>query len=235
MSGSELPPAPWWCGDVIGEGASQESAVLGETRQRGLRVRRRSRSRTRCSSRRKPAGWPTSISSTAISANRTSGLNAPVQAWQVVRERATSALRHAARRRRHPAGRPHRRACHAAAPLEPGQGGRRAGGAAFRQPGIGKSRGADLVRKHRGGAAHPIRYQCSPYHTNSALYPIAEQLRRMAGIDAGDNAETQLGKLETMLALAFDDVSEVAPLFAALLSIDVGKSLRGLVASAWKL
>jgi predicted ATPase len=27
-----------------------------------------------------------------------------------------------------------------------------------------------------------LRYYCSPYHTNSALYPVIEQLERTAGV-----------------------------------------------------
>jgi class 3 adenylate cyclase/tetratricopeptide (TPR) repeat protein len=92
------------------------------------------------------------------------------------------------------------------------------------EPGIGKSRLlAEVLRKRVSGEPHTlVRYQCSPYHTHSALYPIVEQIRRAAGFDETDNACSQLDKLEDSLRLAFDDVSEVAPLFAALLSINAG-------------
>jgi class 3 adenylate cyclase/tetratricopeptide (TPR) repeat protein len=92
------------------------------------------------------------------------------------------------------------------------------------EPGIGKSRLAEELREKVSGEPHTlvVRYQCSPYHTHSALYPIVEQIRRDARFDETDNACSQLDKLEKLLRRAFDDVSEVAPLFAALLSISTG-------------
>ena len=91
------------------------------------------------------------------------------------------------------------------------------------EPGIGKSRLAEVLCERVYGEPHTlVRYQCSPYHTHSALYPIVEQIRRAAGFDETDNACSQLDKLEASLHLAFDDVSEVAPLFAALLAINAG-------------
>jgi class 3 adenylate cyclase/tetratricopeptide (TPR) repeat protein len=92
------------------------------------------------------------------------------------------------------------------------------------EPGIGKSRLAEVLREKVSAEPHTlvVRYQCSPYHTHSALYPIVEQIRRAAEFDETDSACSQLDKLEKLLRRAFDDVSEVAPLFAALLSIDAG-------------
>src|SRR5207237_481855 len=45
------------------------------------------------------------------------------------------------------------------------------------EPGIGKSRLAGVLRERLGQEQHRVlRYQCSPYHVNSALYPAIEQL-----------------------------------------------------------
>lgn len=88
------------------------------------------------------------------------------------------------------------------------------------EPGIGKSRLAAALAGHLSNQHHAqFRYQCSPYHANSALRPIIEQLEQRAGFKADDTAEARLDKLEALLALATGEVKVVAPLFAALLSI----------------
>jgi class 3 adenylate cyclase/tetratricopeptide (TPR) repeat protein len=90
-------------------------------------------------------------------------------------------------------------------------------------PGIGKSRLVQaLCEEISADSYNLVRYQCSPYHVNSALYPIIEQIRRAAGFDETDDAASQLKKLETLLGPASDGASGVVPLFATLLSINVG-------------
>src|SRR5262249_14018825 len=64
-----------------------------------------------------------------------------------------------------------------------------------------------------------LRYQCSPYDTNSALRPFIAQLERAAAFKAEDTPEQRLDKLEAVLAMGASQVQTVAPLFAALLSI----------------
>jgi len=92
------------------------------------------------------------------------------------------------------------------------------------EAGFGKSRIAQALRDHVAGEAHlHIRYQCSPYFTNSALYPVVEQLTHAAGWAHGDSPERKLDKLEAMLKLAMDDISAVVPLFASLLSVPSGE------------
>ena len=44
----------------------------------------------------------------------------------------------------------------------------------------------------------------------------------LPGFDEADDADSKIDKLEASLRIAFDDVSDVAPLFAALLSINAG-------------
>ena len=68
-----------------------------------------------------------------------------------------------------------------------------------------------------------MRYQCSPYHTNSALHPFIAQLERAAGIRSQDTPEQKLDKLDTMLALGTQEVAKATPLIAALLSISTGE------------
>src|SRR5262249_19622308 len=61
------------------------------------------------------------------------------------------------------------------------------------EPGIGKSRLAAALAERIAGQPHTrLRYQCSPYHSNSALRPFITQLERAAGFkaDGPSNAST---------------------------------------------
>ena len=68
-----------------------------------------------------------------------------------------------------------------------------------------------------------LRYQCSPFHQNSALYPIIEQFEYAAGFTREDSPEQKLDKMEAMLAGTPDELAGVAPLFAALLSLPLDR------------
>src|SRR5216684_3026440 len=91
------------------------------------------------------------------------------------------------------------------------------------EAGIGKSRLSAALAKRVAREPHTqFRYQCSPYHANSALHPIIDQLERAAEFKADDTPERRLDKLEALLALGTTQVQAIAPLFAALLSIPLG-------------
>jgi class 3 adenylate cyclase/predicted ATPase len=100
------------------------------------------------------------------------------------------------------------------------------------EPGIGKSRLAAALAEHIASEPHTrLRYQCSPYHTNSALHPFITQLERAAGFKADDTSEQRLDKLEALLAMGASRIEGVAPLFASLLSIPFGERYPPLVLS----
>ena len=64
------------------------------------------------------------------------------------------------------------------------------------EPGIGKSRLVREVRARLKDEPHVrLLYQCSPHHTTSPLHPVIEQLERAAGFAAGDRTEAKLDKL----------------------------------------
>jgi hypothetical protein len=91
------------------------------------------------------------------------------------------------------------------------------------EPGIGKSRIAQTVVERLSGERHTrLRYFCSPYHQDSALYPAITQLERAAEFRREDTADQRLDKFEVVLAQATNDLREVAPLIADLLSIPTG-------------
>src|SRR6516165_3157065 len=92
------------------------------------------------------------------------------------------------------------------------------------EPGIGKSRLAAALAERIAGQPHTrLRYQCSPYHTNTALRPFIAQLERAAGFKADNAPEQRLDKLEAVIAMGASRARAVAPLFAALLSIPFGE------------
>ncbi|WP_213288773.1 adenylate/guanylate cyclase domain-containing protein [Bradyrhizobium sp. sGM-13] len=92
------------------------------------------------------------------------------------------------------------------------------------EAGIGKSRLVAMFCENPVLGAHcRVRYQCSPYHINSALHPFVAQLERGAGIRSQDTTEQKLDKLEAMLALGTQQVAKAAPLIATLLSIATGE------------
>ena len=85
------------------------------------------------------------------------------------------------------------------------------------EPGIGKSRITQAMRERLADQPHTrLRYQCSPYHTNSALHPFIEQLERAAGFERDDDPDDKLDKLERLLP---DGAGRA--LIAALLSLPV--------------
>ncbi len=88
------------------------------------------------------------------------------------------------------------------------------------EAGIGKSR---LLQGLRDQVAARelirIRYQCSPYYSNSALYPTIKQLERAAAFRSDDDGETRLGKLDRLLRNSGDEFQANAALIAQLLSL----------------
>jgi predicted ATPase/class 3 adenylate cyclase len=90
------------------------------------------------------------------------------------------------------------------------------------EAGMGKSRIAQMLREHMAGEVHvPIRFQCSPYHRNSALYPVIAHLRHAARILPGDPPEIRLQKLEALVCAGTPAAAEAVVLLAELLSIPV--------------
>jgi class 3 adenylate cyclase/predicted ATPase len=92
------------------------------------------------------------------------------------------------------------------------------------EAGIGKSRIAATLNERL--AAEPsirLRYFCSPYHQDSALFPFVDQLGRAAGFAREDPPATKLQKLEALVARAALPEEDVAFL-ADLLSLPSSES-----------
>jgi class 3 adenylate cyclase/predicted ATPase len=88
------------------------------------------------------------------------------------------------------------------------------------EAGIGKSALADVLREQalREGYTRAT-YRCSPYHTNSALYPVITHLQRLWRWERDDTPAKKLDKMEETLRKTSLPLKEVVPLFAALCSL----------------
>jgi predicted ATPase len=87
------------------------------------------------------------------------------------------------------------------------------------EPGIGKSRLTAALCEHIGTESHTrLRYFCSPHYQDSALYPFIVQLERAAEFTRDDQVETKLGKLRALLSPGMRDNDDIA-LLSELLSL----------------
>ena len=88
------------------------------------------------------------------------------------------------------------------------------------EPGIGKSRLVEEFKAHviREGAMR-MEFRCSPYHQNSTLYPVIQQLQRVLQFERADAPEVKLTKLETTLSQFRFPHADTGLLLATLLSL----------------
>ena len=102
-------------------------------------------------------------------------------------------------------------------------GRRRPGCAHIRRTGIGKSRiAAELENRLHVEQYLRLRYFCSPYHQDSALFPFIDQLRRSSELASDDQPSVKLDKLEALVARAAPPDEDFAFL-ADLLSLPVSE------------
>ncbi len=88
------------------------------------------------------------------------------------------------------------------------------------EAGIGKSR---LVRELKDRVVHDgavqVEFHCSPYHHNSAFYPLIKHLQRVLQFATVDTPRDKFHKLEQALSRYHFPQSDTASLLAALLSL----------------
>jgi class 3 adenylate cyclase/predicted ATPase len=207
-------------GDLIGEGSAQEQSVVGETPNLAARLQALAEPNAVviAPSTRRLVG--DLFEYRDLGAVEVRGLAAPVPTWQVLR-RSVVASRFEALR---------------GAGLSPLVGRDEEIDLLLRrwarakagdgqvvlisgEPGIGKSRIAAALAGRLHAEPHlRLRYFCSPYHQDSALYPFVDQLERASGFARDDMPAAKLEKLETLLARAAPPDEDVAFL-ADLLSL----------------
>lgn len=85
------------------------------------------------------------------------------------------------------------------------------------EAGIGKSRITRAVIDTIASEPHlRITYQCSPYHTESAFYPVIQHIGFAAGFEAHDTTDQRLDKMEKLIEGSQQDFA----LIAGMLGID---------------
>ena len=93
------------------------------------------------------------------------------------------------------------------------------------EAGIGKSRMIEALQGELAGEAHVrINLQCSPYHSDSALYPVIQYLNRAAGLAPSDAPDARVEKLRALLAARNIADPAALPLLAELLSIPLAET-----------
>jgi class 3 adenylate cyclase/predicted ATPase/tRNA A37 threonylcarbamoyladenosine biosynthesis protein TsaE len=207
-------------GDLIGSGASQEQAIVGETPNLAARLQSvaEPNSVVVAESTRRLVGNLFELRD--LGAQGLKGISGPVRAWAALRP-ATVESRFEAM---HASGLTElvgreeelelltRR--WSKAKSSEGQVVLLSG-----EPGIGKSRMTAALLERLTPEPHiRLRYFCSPQHTDSPLYPIISQMERAARFTHTDTEQLKLDKLDAVLALASTSKQDAA-LFAEMLSL----------------
>ena len=93
------------------------------------------------------------------------------------------------------------------------------------EAGIGKSRLVQVLKEHVAVMPHTrIEWRGSPYHQQSALYPVIDHLQRLLRGHHDAPPAEQLHTLEAALSASGVALSETVPLLAALLSLPLPAS-----------
>jgi predicted ATPase len=207
-------------GDLIGEGSAQEQSVIGETPNLAARLQGLAEPGTviiAAGTRRLVGDL---FEYRDLGAVEVRGIAGPVSAWQVLRPSGVASRFEALRGSALTPliGRDEeielllRRWARAKA--GDGQVVLVSG-----EPGLGKSRLSAALEERLHAEPHlRLRYFCSPYHQDSALYPFIDLLERAAGFVRDDPPASRLEKLEALLARAAPPEEDVA-LLADLLSL----------------
>ncbi len=216
-----IATGPVVVGDLIGEGASQESAVVGETPNLAARLQAAADIGNVVvgGATFKLAGGRFEYEDMGTQPMK--GIAQPVQVWKVIGQSDSVSRFEAMNQsaltplvgRKHETG----------LLLERWEYAREGDGQVVffsGEAGIGKSRITEsLCTQIASDDPVIIRYQCSAYHESSALRPVIEQLERAAGINSNDTAAVRLEKLNALTSMAVVRMPLAPQVIANLLSI----------------
>jgi predicted ATPase/class 3 adenylate cyclase len=207
-------------GDLIGDGAAEEEAILGETPNLAGRLQAAAPPNGVVIAARTHALIGGRFHCEDLGAHQLKGFDEPVPCWRVVRPRrfASHFTAMGAGGRAPVVGRKRELAwlldCWRTAAAGRGDVVTLVG-----EAGIGKSRLAEALREHLGSSCVPLRFQCSPHYVHSALNPVIQHIEMAARIGPEDQPATKFAKLSAWLGPLADGVPADLPVLAALLSI----------------
>jgi class 3 adenylate cyclase/predicted ATPase len=208
-------------GDIVGDGAAEEAAVVGETPNLAARLQSVAAPDQVVVAPATHRLLESLFDFEDLDTHALKGIEEPVRVWRALRERDLHSRFEAVQGasgaplvgRQEELGLLMRswestRQGHGQAVLIQGEAG------------IGKSRLLEALREQVAGQEYLwVAHRCSPYHANSTLYPIIEHLKRALGWGAEMSAEEKLDKLEAALAAQSMPLAEVIPLYGDLLSL----------------
>ncbi|HMG80308.1 MAG TPA: adenylate/guanylate cyclase domain-containing protein, partial [Xanthobacteraceae bacterium] len=208
-------------GEIVGSGAAQERAIVGETPNLAARLQALAAPDTILVSEatQNLLGGLFELESTGE--HELKGFARPVPAWRVVGEAAVESRFAASRAGRDlpMVGRAHEMGLMLDR-WRLARGGEGQIVTVIGEAGIGKSRAIEALRAALAGEPHArIHLQGSPYYSDSALFPVIKHLSRAAHFAAADSAAVRIEKLRAAFAQRVASDAAALPLLAELLSI----------------
>jgi hypothetical protein len=207
-------------GDLIGSGASQEQAIVGETPNLAARLQgiAEPNAVVIAESTRRLIGNMFELDD--LAEQNLKGVEGPVRAWAALRPSSVESRFEA---------------LHASGVTElvgreeelelllrrwsKAKGGQGQVVLLSGEPGIGKSRLIAALLERVSPEPHTrLRYFCSPQHTDSAFFPIISQMERAAEFTHADSGQMKLDKLDALLARSTTSKQDAA-LFGEMLSL----------------
>ena len=208
-------------GDLIGEGASEEAAVVGETPNLAARLQCLAQPNQLVIGPALQRLLGDFFELKDLGTHRLKGITKPVQAWCVV---CVSNVDNLDKAKPIGGGMPlFGRQEELGLLLRSWEASKNGHGQSVLiqgEAGIGKSRLIEALGEQVSAKEYVwITFRCSPYHVNSTLYPIIEHLKRVMGWQQEDSVEEKLEKLETTLTAQSLPLEKMVPLYAELMSL----------------
>ena len=207
-------------GEIVGSGSAQERTIVGETPNLAARLQTLAAPDTILISEATQNLLGGSFALESAGQHELKGFPRPVPAWRVLCEATIESRFAAARTGFLPLiGRAHEMGLlldrWRLARLGEGQIVTLIG-----EAGIGKSRLLEALQQALAGEPHTrIHLQCSPYYSDSSLFPVIKQLSRAAHFAADDSPGVRIDKLRALFAQRAASDALAIPLLADLLSI----------------
>ena len=208
-------------GEIVGSGAAQERAIVGETPNLAARLQALAAPDTILVSEatQNLLGGLFELESTGE--HELKGFARAVPAWRVVGEAVVESRFAASRAGRDlpMVGRAHEMGLMLDR-WRLARGGEGQIVTVIGEAGIGKSRAIEALRAALAGEPHArIHLQGSPYYSDSALFPVIKHVSRAAHFAAADSAAVRIEKLRAAFAPRVASDAAALPLLAELLSI----------------